>query len=191
MKNKPTKWGIKVFVLSDATNWYIYRLQIYTGKSLEFSVDVGLCSRVLLDLITGLEGHHLFTDNYYTGPEVYLELYKWGNNCCGTVCTVRRGFPEELKKPKREQQERGYYDYLSHGSLLAAIWYDRRYVHFLSAMHVAELPGTTVRRRNPDGTATNVPCPPLLPDYQQYMRGVDRGDQLIGCYNIGHRSKKW
>ena len=58
-------------------------------------------------------------------------------------------------------------------------------------MHVAELPGTTVRRRNPDGTATNVPCPPLLPDYQQYMRGVDRGDQLIGCYNIGRRSKKW
>ena len=32
MKNKPTKWGIKVFVLSDATNGYIYRLQIYTGK---------------------------------------------------------------------------------------------------------------------------------------------------------------
>ena len=23
------------------------------------------------------------------------------------------------------------------------------------------------------------------------MRGVDRGDQLIGCYNVGRRSKKW
>ena len=33
MKNKPTKWGIKVFVLSDATNGYIYRIQIYTGKT--------------------------------------------------------------------------------------------------------------------------------------------------------------
>jgi len=191
MKNKPTKWGIKVFVLSDATNGYVYRLQIYTGKSLESSVDVGLCSRVLLDLMTGLEGHRLFTDNYYTGPEVYLELYKRGNNSCGTVRTIRRGFPEELIKPKRQRQERGYYDYLSHGPLLAATWYDRRYVHFLSTMHVAEFPGITVRRRNPDGSATNVPCPPLLPDYQQYMRGVDRGDQLIGCYNIGRRSKKW
>ena len=46
MKNKPTKWGIKVFVLSDATNGYIYRLQIYTGKNLESTIDTGLCSRV-------------------------------------------------------------------------------------------------------------------------------------------------
>ena len=58
-------------------------------------------------------------------------------------------------------------------------------------MYVAEAPGTTVRRQNPDGTATDVPFPHLLSDYQQYMRGVDRGDQLIVCYNIGQRSKKW
>ena len=24
-----------------------------------------------------------------------------------------------------------------------------------------------------------IQCPPLLPDYQQFMRGVDRGDQLL------------
>ena len=32
MKAKPTKWGIKVFVLSDATNGYVYRIEIYTGR---------------------------------------------------------------------------------------------------------------------------------------------------------------
>jgi len=32
IKNKPTKWGIKVFVLSDATNGYISRLQIYKSN---------------------------------------------------------------------------------------------------------------------------------------------------------------
>ncbi|XP_065891659.1 piggyBac transposable element-derived protein 4-like [Dysidea avara] len=152
MKNKPAKWGIKAVMPL-----------------------MGLCSRVLLDLMTGLEGHHLFTDNYYTGPEVYLELYKWGNNCCGTVRTIRRGFPEELKN-QNENDKRGV--------TMTTLAMD----HCLRPL---ELPGTTVRRRNPDGTATNVPCPPLLPDYQQYMRGVDRGDQLIGCYNIGRRSKKW
>ena len=36
MKNKPTKWGVKVFLLSDATNDYVYRLQIYTGKQLVY-----------------------------------------------------------------------------------------------------------------------------------------------------------
>ncbi len=29
MKAKPTKWGIKVFVLADCINGYVYRLQIY------------------------------------------------------------------------------------------------------------------------------------------------------------------
>ena len=191
MKNKPTKWGIKVFVLSDATNGYVYRLQIYTGKNLESTVEAGLCSRVLLELMMGLDGHQLYTDNYYTSPEVYLQLFNNGINCCGTVRTNRRGFPQELVKSKRDKPNRGYYDYLSNGPLLAAAWYDRRYVYFLSTMHVGASQGDTVKRRNPDGTSTNVPCPPLLPDYQQYMRGVDRGDQLIGYYNIGRRSKKW
>jgi len=57
-------------------------------------------------------------------------------------------------------------------------------------MHRAD-PPTTVTRKNLDGTESNVPCPPLLPDYQQHLRGVDRGDQLIGYYNIGRRSAKW
>ena len=33
LKNKPTKWGIKVFVLSDAVSAYIKRIQIYTGAA--------------------------------------------------------------------------------------------------------------------------------------------------------------
>ena len=66
MKAKPTKWGIKVFVLSDSTNGYIYRFQIYTGKACESAdATVGLCSRSVLDLMQGLEENHhkLITDN--------------------------------------------------------------------------------------------------------------------------------
>ena len=48
----------------------------------------------------------------------------------------------------------------------------------------------TIPRHAQDGSIVDVPCPPLLPDYQKYMKGVDSGDQLIGCYNMGRRSKK-
>ncbi len=34
-------------------------------------------------------------------------------------------------------------------------------------------------------------CPPCLPDYHKYMRGVDRADQLMAYYNVGRRSVKW
>ena len=88
MKAMPTKWGIKVLVLADATNGYIRTFQIYTGKALEDAIVVlGLCTKVVLDLISGLEGSglHLYTDNYYTSPSLYLHLYNCGINAYGTA----------------------------------------------------------------------------------------------------------
>ena len=49
----------------------------------------------------------------------------------------------------------------------------------------------TVQRREKNGTRRNVECLPLLPDYQSFMRGIDRGDQLMDYYNVGRRSKEW
>ena len=196
MKAKPVKWGIKVFVLADAHNGYTYRLQIYTGKQVDetASASLGLCSRVVLDLINGMEddGHTLFTDNYYTSPELYLHLYNSGVNACGTVRTNRRSFPKEIVK-QANRGTRGEYDYRSNGPLLACRWFDRKNVYFVSTCHVAvPADGTlpTALRWNA-GQRNPYPCPPLLDDYTKYMRGVDRGDQLIELYNAGRRSKKW
>ena len=56
MKDKPTQWEIKVFVLTDSRNGYTLRLQIYAGKNSNLSsADLGLCSRVVLELLEGLE----------------------------------------------------------------------------------------------------------------------------------------
>jgi len=122
-------------------------------------VDAGLCSRVLLDLMSG-KGFHLYPDNYYTGPVVYKVLYDQGINSCGTVRTNRTGF----QKRKGDKVPRGYYDYLSCGPLLAAVWYDRRFVYFVSTLHKAEQDGDTIPWHAQDGSMIDVPCPPLLPD---------------------------
>ena len=85
---------------------------------------------------------------------------------------------------------RGYIDYGSDGPLLAVALYDRRNVYFLGTVHQAEVDiDVTLICKNPDCTRTNVTCPPLLPDYQQYMRGVDLGDQLVTYCNLSGRSK--
>ena len=170
MKDKPVKWGIKVFVLSDAHNGYVYRLQVYTGKDLNTVSDVGLCSKVVLDLMSGLDSFHneLFTDNYYTSPSLYMTLYKNGVNACGTVRSSRKGFPQELLT-KATASNRSFYDFRSSGPLLAAVWIDKRSIYFLSTMHIAEAPGVTVKRRKLDGSQDDIGCPPLLPDYQAYM----------------------
>lgn len=66
MKDKPTKWGVKVWVVCDAEVHYCLNFEIYTGgtgeKGLSFNVVNQLMSRYLE------KGHRLYTDNFYTPP---------------------------------------------------------------------------------------------------------------------------
>ena len=62
----------------------------------------------------------------------------------------------------------------------------------MSTIHVAELSSPcNVKRRTDTGAPEDKPCPPCLPDYQWYMRGVDRNDQMEQYYNIERHSTKW
>jgi len=190
MKDKPTKWGIKVFVLADSKSGYVKRIQIYTGKNSVLSKnEVGLASNVVLELLEGLEQTHpkVYMDNYYSCPVLFVKLWTKGINACGTVRANRKHYPADLLVKK---VDRGYYDYRSLGPLLACVWMDKRVIHFLTTLHAASQ-DVTVKRRTKDGTQEEVNCPPCLPDYQAYMRGVDRGDQLMSYYNVGRRSTKW
>ena len=55
--------------------------------------------------MAGLEerGLELYTDNYYTSPDLYTTLYE---NACGTLRVNRRGFPKELVYERNRNEER-------------------------------------------------------------------------------------
>ena len=95
MKDKPTKWAIKVFVLADALNGYVKAFQVYTGRTVEGRSDVGLCTNVVLDLL--LEYHNsgltVYMDNYYSSPQLFAALCDQNINAVGTDRSSRRGFP--------------------------------------------------------------------------------------------------
>ena len=98
MKDKPTKWGIQAFVLSDSRNGYVYRLQIYTGKNCVVQENTGLSSRVVLDLMDGFEHKnlHVYMDRFYCSPDLYFTLAGKGIGACGTVQPNRKNFPKDL-----------------------------------------------------------------------------------------------
>ena len=103
-------------------------------------------------------------DNYYTSPELFLSLY------------VKNVSPAATH-------------FRASGPLLACSWKD---IIFVTTIHVAEMSlPTKVKKYSADGTQADLTCPRCLPDYQKYMRGVDRGDQLMSYYNVGRRSRKW
>ena len=135
MKDKPTKWGIKAFVLSDARNGYVYRVQIYTGKNTVVPDCTGLSSRVVLDLLEGFEnaGVQVYMDKFYSSPNLFYTLGKKGIGCCGTVMSNRKHFPKEIVT-KATRHNRVKYDYRSIGSLLAIVWIDKRSVWCVVSM---------------------------------------------------------
>ena len=75
---------------------------------MDHSIEVGLCSRVVLELMEGLEDHgfELYTDNY-TSPQLFLTLYKKGVNYCGTARTNHKGFQKPLVKKRSNSQWHG------------------------------------------------------------------------------------
>ena len=69
------------------------------------------------------------------------------------------------------------------------MWRNKKLVYVMSTNSQPE-GDSTVRRRNRDGTAQQVPCPPSVVAYNQHMGGVDRGDQLRQYYRGKGKTRK-
>lgn len=100
--NKPSRFGIKVWAMADATTGYILKQQIYTGKKLGEANNrddvpyVGLAQQVVTDLLQGYDnkGYVVVTDNFYSSPSLSIKLKEKEIDSLGTVKATSKGFPE-------------------------------------------------------------------------------------------------
>lgn len=196
--NKRTRFGIKVWVLAESSTGYIPRLQIYTGRDAEGVPEVGLGARVVNDLMQPYQnkGYHLYLDNFYTSPALFQSLYDREIYACGTLRAGRRGFPADIRIDNPRQHDRGYSKWAMSGPILGQSWLDTKPVYFLSTIHQPEHNPDTpaeerVVKRRGGQRGIDVPCPPLLRDYNIGMGGVDFNDRQRKFYNLGRRSYRW
>jgi len=71
MKDKPVKFGIKLWVAADAISAYCVNFEVYVGKNDTFvNRTYGLSSKVVIELTQFLEkrGYVINTDDFYTSP---------------------------------------------------------------------------------------------------------------------------
>ena len=77
-KDKPTKWGIKVWMLADSTSGYNYAFELYAGRDadLDSLTHVGKVSGIVLKLARSLfsKGYVIFMDRFYTSPNLLYWL---------------------------------------------------------------------------------------------------------------------
>ena len=68
------------------------------------------------------------------------------------------------------------------GKVSASAWMDRKVVMMMASNCQPAGVGSVLRRQQ-DGSRIPVTCPESIICYNDYMGGVDRGDQLRGYYN--------
>ncbi|XP_062606783.1 piggyBac transposable element-derived protein 4-like [Saccostrea cucullata] len=184
---KPIKRGIKVWMRCDSENAFLTDFNIYLGKG-EATSEHGLGHDVVTKLSRDITGknHHLYFDNYFTSVKLMEDLLEENIYACGTVRMNRRGFPDDLKGRLRLQ--RGQSQTRQKGNLTASVWQDKKPVAFLSTLSDPrrQVPVTRQHGRQ----ELQMTQPHAANEYNKYMNGVDRHDQLRLKYPLGRDSKK-
>lgn len=188
MPKKPVKRGFKVWVIAEACSGYFLDFNIYTGATGD--TEHGLSTSVVTSLAQQYqhEKRQVFCDNYFTSVDLFHQLSRNETYACGTARPDRKGYPSELLE-NAKSMERGEHRFRQYGSLVATVWKDTKHVKMLSTMNHPDST-TTVNRKLHDGSTVDVSCPQCIDDYNHYMSGVDKGDQLRGYYHVRLKCRK-
>lgn len=190
-KNKPAKWGIKIYALAGKSG-FIHRFFICGDTktavgNMEDTDGIGVSGETVLALLLHPQppppGVQVFFDNYFSSPALLAKLKEAD---IPATCTVRSNRVDRCPlKPERElkKEGRGAMDYrISSDGILVAKWYDNKEV-FISSNHYSVQPAVKVRRwEKSKNKYIFILCPSLIAAYNIGMGGVDRCDQLLSFY---------
>jgi hypothetical protein len=201
MKDKPTKWGFKYWVIADILG-YTIDFNVYYGAAQEEEVNPnGLAYAIITKLVEPFryQGYQVYCDNFYTSPTLFADLFSDGIPATGTLRTNRRGVPAIVKDmkaaldSKRIQRGTGYYYRELDTPMVYVTWRDTKCVSVLTTA----FPGhttSTVRRRVKELGITqlkDVPIPTAISNYNKYMGGVDKSDQYISYHRILRKTPRY
>ncbi|XP_015187591.1 PREDICTED: piggyBac transposable element-derived protein 4-like [Polistes dominula] len=193
---KPTKWGINIYILTDSGTGYICEILPYYGSlttQLLIRPDLPVSTRIplhlytmLLNRVPGAQGHHMFTDRYYTSYILANELLKLKCHLTG-ILPNRKGLPDVIKK-KQLPKGKPMVAYRRIDNLVLA-WKDKRIVTVLTNFHNAAM--SDVERTLRHGVQTVVRKPDVVINYLKSMGGIDLADQYASTYCFMRKPSKW
>ena len=106
---KPAKWGLRVYVLSDSENGYVSAFEPYFGKLTTENLvrpDLSFTTRIVFQLAQQMlnktegSGYHLYTDRFYIIIPLATKLHFQNIHLTRTIQKNRVGLPIEVKKLK-------------------------------------------------------------------------------------------
>ena len=195
MPKKPVKWGIKAFSLADSSNGYLLNILLYTGAETldvtnQQSSTLPQPARVVLHLLEPYlhQGHHLFTDRYYSSVPLAKALYDNETAFTGTCVRDRVDLPDLIRGGQTPGE--GEVMAFRNDHLMALTWRAKKKkapVVMLSTECSAQM--VTVPSRHSGAAAQEKPT--AVHTYNQNMNGVDISDQYTATYPFTRKTIKW
>lgn len=186
IKNKPAKYGIKIFLLTDARNFYTCNFEIYVGQQPEgpFRTSNDAAS-VVLRLIEPVDntGRNITIDNWFTSiPLVENLLLNHKTTCVGTLRKNKREIPAKFTATKGRERCSSMFGFSTCTTLVSYTPKPNKIVLLVSTLH--------------HDNAINISSgaskkPEIISFYNSTKGGVDMVDQLCGTYSVSRKSRRW
>uniref|UniRef100_A0A3P9CMK6 PiggyBac transposable element-derived protein domain-containing protein n=1 Tax=Maylandia zebra TaxID=106582 RepID=A0A3P9CMK6_9CICH len=134
----------------------------------------------------------VFCDNYFTSFKLVQHLdTSLGVKCIGTVRPNRTGGATLMTDKELMKRGRRAFDYRSAEGVIAVKWFDNKCVNLLSNAS-GIMPLSTVKHWSKESKAkVMIPCPSLIPAYNEHMGGIDLSDMLVHLYKTPAKSTRW
>lgn len=194
-KDKPNKWGIKVYVLCDAITGYILAMVPYFGKTTSENLvrpDLPVTARIIMHLMEQVitkypaPGYHVYIDRYYHGVQLAEELLKKKCYVTGTIMSNRKNLPQEITAKNLKKMKSGdVKSFRKDDKLSMVAWRDKRVVLMLSTLY--DNSTQEVTRKNGE----TIQKPTMICEYNKKMGGVDLADHYISSYDFIRKTLKW
>uniref|UniRef100_A0A673AR52 PiggyBac transposable element-derived protein domain-containing protein n=2 Tax=Sphaeramia orbicularis TaxID=375764 RepID=A0A673AR52_9TELE len=192
LKGKPTKWGLKFFVLADVNGYIIdfilYKPNRASGKGLSFDIVATLVDKDSLG-----SGYIIYTNNFFTNPILFRHLRQQGFGACGTYRQGRDGTPTTQENALTKTSPRGSIRWIRDRELLFVKWMDVREVSLCSTVHSVFSGDIVDHYVSGDGAEQKISLlrPTSVTEYNKYMGGVDTSDQMIGTHSVPRKTMRW
>ena len=168
VRNKPHKWGIKVFARAVSIG-IVYYFEVYVGKGTVKNVSpLGISGDIVLRLVDGLpkgQNYKVFMDNWFTSFSLVCALKELGILALGTVRISRLSGCIMKTDEGLKNLGQGADDYWTEArtNVTALKWYDNKPVYIVSSYKVRHSVETVKH-----GTETNYEEKELIGKRQPY-----------------------
>jgi hypothetical protein len=202
MKNKPIKEGFKFFSLCDSSTGYVWnfipdgRLVKWTIADIVLTLTKSIPRRQELRYVVAM-------DNYFTYAKILAGMRDLGVGCIGTA-RFKSGWPPEEYKAVNDTRFNTLYLLNDKDRFRIGRWVDNNVVTMVSTVHTGH---EKIRRsrKKPRTTNTNranlvtvwgtefvrsIEIPGMIDDYNHWMLGVDKADQLVAYYRPRLRCRR-